>query len=380
MDIRGFSTAEVPTYLVEMVRRRPPAGCGVMPGTVPVVSFGDARTARVGTLGINPSSAEFATGGRFLPEADRRLATLDSLGARDAATLTDEQVASVIDQCFRYFDVNPYGKWFNRLDSILTLGLGASYYDGSACHLDLVQWATDPVWGKLDKDQRRILLDDGAPHLAAQLDCEHIDLVVVNGDEAWRQLRATGLVQWEDAGSFRWGTNAKSCKLRVGSGRGVTFVGWTLNVQSSFGVRSADRQGLAEWLASVAPQTRPQASTTEGALDRTTVTSKNEFAALLRHWYTGSDAETIGTIGSYGGSAHLILTVDDHVIALNADTKRSAVAKYLAHVDALGADAAWRVLLNSKGVANKVDFAPSGPPTPGWYCYLKMPLAGEGSV
>ena len=35
----------------------PPEGCGVIDKTTPVVSFGDFTTAKIATLGINPSSA-----------------------------------------------------------------------------------------------------------------------------------------------------------------------------------------------------------------------------------------------------------------------------------------------------------------------------------
>jgi hypothetical protein len=373
------TAATMPSYLIDMVRRQPPLDCQVMPGTVPVVSFGDVRTARVATLGINPSSGEFADKGGFLTEGKRRLATLASLGADDPASLSDEQVATAVRECFRYFDVNPYNKWFKPLDMILTLGLGASYYDGSACHLDLVQWATDPVWSKLDKQQRRVLLDDGAQHLQAQLESEHVDLVVVNGSEVWQQLDATGLATVEDVAELAFGSGSQSTILRVGTGCGVTFVGWTLNVQGSFGVRNEDKRALANWLESVAPRPATPAAPV-GAMPRTKVTSKSEFTALLRQWFAESDAETIGTIGNYGGSPHVILDLDDHVVVLNADTKRSAVDTYLASVEARGAESTWRVLLNSRGVANKVDFATSGPATPGWYCYLKEPMNEEGAI
>ena len=36
---------------------------------------------------------------------------------------------------------NPYS-WFNPLEALLNAAAGASYYKRSACHLDLVQWAT----------------------------------------------------------------------------------------------------------------------------------------------------------------------------------------------------------------------------------------------
>jgi len=373
-----LSIAEVPPYLIEMVRRKVPQGCEVMAGTVPVVSFGDLRTAKVATLSINPSNAEFAVKGQFLHESKRRLATLESLGADDPSTLSDDQVVSVIDQCYRYFGPNAYRKWFNPLDSILQKGLQRSYYDGSACHLDLVQWATDPVWGDLSSQQQQRLLDDGAPHLSALLESGQINLVVVNGKAAWEQLAATKLAEVEDVGEIRFGTQQKRSILRVGTSSHVKFVGWTLYPQRG-GLRSEDELELATWLRSVAGVTSPMTPSND-TMAPTTVRSKTEFAALLRAWHTQSDAETIGTIGNYGRAPLVTLRLGEYVVQLNSDTKRSAVAKYLAAVDTLGAESTWRVRLNTKGIANKVDFTASGPVTPGWYCYLTTPMPTEGSI
>ena len=52
-------------------------GCHVIAGSTPVVAFGDVRRARVATLGLNPSRAEFetenrASGERFLKLIENR--------------------------------------------------------------------------------------------------------------------------------------------------------------------------------------------------------------------------------------------------------------------------------------------------------------------
>jgi hypothetical protein len=86
----------IPPYLAEMIRRPTPARSGVLAGTVPVVSFGDPTSSRVATLGINPSSAEFLSKGVHFPVAKRRLATLQSLGATDNSTLTDDELFKVL--------------------------------------------------------------------------------------------------------------------------------------------------------------------------------------------------------------------------------------------------------------------------------------------
>ncbi len=77
---------EVPTYIAARVRRPIPEGCSVIPGSTPVVSLGKAATARVATLGLNPSKREFASEkGVWLVGDQRRLATYDSLGVDDHA-------------------------------------------------------------------------------------------------------------------------------------------------------------------------------------------------------------------------------------------------------------------------------------------------------
>src|SRR5437899_2490960 len=88
------SERAIPEYAVVMVCRLPPAGAPIVPGSTPVVAFGDPARATVATLGINPSKNEFMEDGRLLTGTERRLATLDSLGAERLDLLTDAQVAT----------------------------------------------------------------------------------------------------------------------------------------------------------------------------------------------------------------------------------------------------------------------------------------------
>jgi hypothetical protein len=89
------------------------------------------------------------------------------------------------------------------LDKVLRTGLGVSYYDGSACHLDLVQWATDPVWGKIPSSAaREALLEDGVPHLRAQLTRENVRLVLLNGRQVIDQVTSLGLAELIDIRNF----------------------------------------------------------------------------------------------------------------------------------------------------------------------------------
>jgi hypothetical protein len=56
--------------------------------------------------------------------------------------LTDEQVAAVVADCLGYFQRQLYRRWFDPLDALLRSGTGTSYYDATACHLDLSQWGS----------------------------------------------------------------------------------------------------------------------------------------------------------------------------------------------------------------------------------------------
>lgn len=372
--------------LTDMVRRAPPSNsAAVVPRSTPVVSFGDFALARVATLGINPSKSEFVDrSGALLVGSRRRLATLDSLGAADLASLTEAQALQVVYECNAYFSINPYRKWFDPLDNLLREGAGVSYYDGSACHLDLVQWATDPVWGQLkDGKVRSALLNDGLPHLTAQLRGGAISLVLINGREVIDQVNRTGLAKLE-----LQETNLESgCSVYGGRGDGVEFLGWSTNLQSSFGVTLSFRQSLAQWLAerlrtpstvgSRATQTshgsiRAIDLDSEGYLPPNShVDNLNAMANLLQQWLDQSTAATVGMVGNFGGKAWLHVRLPDGRRAvLNADTTRTGVEAYLREVAQRGADRAWSVVANRNGTMNKVVFREDHRPSPGWYCYV----------
>jgi hypothetical protein len=246
-------TLPIPPHVEDRIRRTPPAELGVVPGSTPVVAFGDVRTASVATLGLNPSRREFLDHqGQQLTGASRRLATLRSLGVGDLATVGPEAVEQVYADCLTYFQRNPYHQWFDRLEALLSR-LGASYYDGSACHLDLVQWATDPTWGRLSTPAQRRLLETDAPFLLEQLQRDGFELLLANGRSVLEQFqRVTDITLTEkeaaresgDRGTARIFTGALHGRLRV--------VGWTKNLQSSVGLTNTLRARIAERVAELA--------------------------------------------------------------------------------------------------------------------------------
>jgi hypothetical protein len=241
--------SSIPQYDIDMVRRKAPENCGVIEGSTAVVSFGNFREARVATLGINPSYQEFLTkDGAWLSEPKRRLATYETVGANPSGDITLEQAVQIVSESDNYFHKNPY-KWFRHLEKLLNCGFDASYYNGSACHLDLSHWATNPIWRDLSKQQKQILRDDGVQHLRSQLAQRNITHVLVNGRQVWDEIERSKLAEFKDVCKLTFGKNKTSCTLRIGDGEGAKFLGWTTNIPSSPG--STDREfhaRLCEWL------------------------------------------------------------------------------------------------------------------------------------
>jgi len=183
----------------------------------------------------------------------RRLATLASLNADRLDLLDDVQVTTVIADCAAYFQRRPYRRWFDPLNQLLKISTNTSYYDGTACHLDLVQWATNPVWGKIpDQQVRRLLLDEGLPHLRALLGRDNLHLVLLNGRQVLNEVEGAGLVTLRKIGTIPMGR--VGCSLYEGRDQHVRWIGWSTNLQSSFGVSSSFKQELADWVAGTTRQ------------------------------------------------------------------------------------------------------------------------------
>src|SRR6202044_3824804 len=98
-----------------------PVGAGVLPGSLPVVSFGDPGTATLATVSLNPSPLEFlARNWEWLPDAKRRLASLRSLGVKEPGDLDAGQVRQVVAESYGYFrGENWYRPWFGWLERLL---------------------------------------------------------------------------------------------------------------------------------------------------------------------------------------------------------------------------------------------------------------------
>jgi hypothetical protein len=231
----------IPEYIETRIRQRKPDGIPVVPGSTPVVAFGDVQNANVATLGLNPSRLEFLDRhGNELTGTNLRLETLSSIGESDLSLASPNAIRRIFEGCNNYFQRRPYRTWFGYLEEILR-PLRASYYSGTACHLDLVQWATNPTWSKLRAAQREKLVGADVSFLRQQLSLTGIRLLLLNGSgvvNAYTRSLGCELAQQDIPGNVGW-------KLFVGCNpQGVRVIGWNKNLQGSHGVTKEDRKLL----------------------------------------------------------------------------------------------------------------------------------------
>ncbi|MGO9148299.1 MAG: hypothetical protein ACLQEG_17055 [Acidimicrobiales bacterium] len=239
---------DIPPYVVDRIRRSPPLDCYVLPGSTPVVAFGDVRRAHVATLGLNPSRIEFKQRGAELDGPVRRFETLRSLGVEHLQDAPDSVVFRVWYRCNQYFHGNPYS-WFSRLEEVLNV-LGSSYFADTACHLDLSQWATDPTWNGLPVEARERLISEDAGFLLTQLCSEQIALVLLNGRAVVNAFRSVLNGQLQTVGELT--DRSVTTKLYVGTIGMTRAIGWSMNLQSSFGVTKELRAKLAQRVSEMA--------------------------------------------------------------------------------------------------------------------------------
>lgn len=237
----------------------------VIPWGCPVPSFGDPITSRVATLGINPSNREFVDErGNELQGTHRRFHTLQSLGLTSWADVDTRHLELILESCQTYFQRNPYDTWFRKLDQIVT-ATHASFYDAanSACHLDLIPYATSRKWTELAARQRSLLLDIAANALGLLLRDSAITVLILNGrsvvDEfqsvAGITLASIRMPEWSlprtpkpDVPGFAY-TGLASSLAGVELNKDILILGYNHNLQSSFGVTKGVMTAIRDWVA-----------------------------------------------------------------------------------------------------------------------------------
>jgi len=237
----------VPEFVCDRIRTVAPVDAPVVSGSTPIVCFGDAENAEIATLSLNPSNKEFVDGnGDELSGEDRRLETLDSLGIDSLQRAPDEAVDAIYEGCIHYFDRNPYSSWFDQLEAVLN-PVGASYYQGSATHLDFVQWATAEKWGDLPSKVKNSLLDEDIPFLQKQLHEGEYEFILLNGREVMNTFAGQFEVELSVKDRVERISNNHEVEICTGSlPMGSRVIGWSTSLQSTFGLTNDVKGQIAE--------------------------------------------------------------------------------------------------------------------------------------
>ena len=253
------------TALIDRLDSSAVIGTDIVPWSCPVPTFGDLYNPQVATLGINPSYREFVDrAGKELRGELRRFHTLDSLGLETWADADTRHLKLIMDTYRSYFFCNPYDTWFKKLDFVIS-GARVSYYDSSfsACHLDLVPFATVRKWNALSGQQRSSLLALAGDTLGTILrDCP-VRTLILNGNSVVRgfqsianmSLRAEEIPAWSLGRQSRGNvkgiayTGFADTVSGVKLDRQIAILGFNHNVQSSFGVSRGVISAIRDWIA-----------------------------------------------------------------------------------------------------------------------------------
>ncbi len=231
----------------------------------PVPSFGDMSTARVATLGINPSNREFmGEDGAELTGERRRFHTLGSLGLRSWADVDVRHLRLILDSCSAYFSGNPYDVWFRKLDHVVS-GADASFYGGryGACHLDLIPYATARKWTQLSSRQRSSLLTIAGDTLGLLVQNSAVRVLILNGRSVVQNFEEIAGISLDRRRMPAWGLRRGAkpdvdgfayegtvrCLAGIPLQHELLVLGYNHNLQSSFGVTKEIVKSIRAWVS-----------------------------------------------------------------------------------------------------------------------------------
>ena len=239
------------------------AETGIIPWAAPIPVFGDLSASRVATVGLNPSNREFTDqDGNELTGHERRFHTLQSLVLSSWSAVDAQHLRAIEGSCRNYFHGNPYNSWFKPLDGVIS-GTGASYYDDerSACHLDIIPYATRQKWGDL-KAKQNVLLTLAGDSLATLLRASSVRLVVLNGQAVVDHFREMAGIDFSRLWMPRWSLPRKpgssmegiAYRARIDSiedlpfNRDILVLGYNYNIQRTPGVSRQTVGAIRDWV------------------------------------------------------------------------------------------------------------------------------------
>jgi hypothetical protein len=240
-------------------------GLDIIKWGAPVPSFGDITKSKVATIGLNPSNKEFVDDfGNELDGNFRRFHTLNSLNIDRWSEIDGKKISLLINSYKQYFSKNPYDRWFQTLDMVIS-GLGKSYYDSNnpACHLDLIPFATIRKWNYLGSNQKTSLLKYMGNFLGLLIRDSPIEMIILNGQSVVDIFQQISMLSLKKELMTSWSlprhhTNdvlgiSYYIKSEVFSGihleKQITILGYNHNLQSSFGVTNNVKYKIRDWIS-----------------------------------------------------------------------------------------------------------------------------------
>ena len=261
---RSPTVLSVLTKLIDRLDSDAVIGTDIIPWSCPVPTFGDLTSPQLATLGINPSYREFVDpSGEELQGKLRRFHTLESLGLETWSEADARHLELILDTYRSYFFCNPYNAWFKKLDFAIS-GANASYYDSpsTACHLDLIPFATIRRWTELSTQQRSSLVAVSGDTLGMILRDSQVRVLILNGSSVVKGFQSVAGVSLRAEEIPAWSLGRRSSANVKGvaytgvaatvSGikldRQLKVLGFNHNLQSSFGVTMEVITAIREWI------------------------------------------------------------------------------------------------------------------------------------
>lgn len=251
------------TRLLERMKGPAAGEAGIIPWSCPVPVFGRLADSRIATLGINPSNREFVDeSGKELDGPSRRLHTLKSLRLQRWSDANHSHLELIEESCYGYFSRNPYNSWFKRLDDLIS-GTRTSFYNNStsACHLDLIPFATERKWTDLTHRQRSALLATAGDTFGMLLNESSVRMLILNGNSVVSKFEEISGLTLESKVMPGWslprrcnsvkGFAYKGFVRRIGGVKlkhDVMVLGYNHNIQSSFGVTKNVISAIRLWI------------------------------------------------------------------------------------------------------------------------------------
>lgn len=200
--------------------------------STPVISFGNFERAKIGTLGINPSSREFFSKNSLLIPSMKRLVDLESLGIQSYDQLDEAMAQEILNGCYNYFNLRPL-EWFCEFEDLLNTA-NFSYRNGTASHIDLVQWSTFPKWSAIPVAEQKKLLESDRGFFNWQFENNDMEMVILGGRQVLEQVKVISGISLNSVGHFFYKSGSRNTSvelLTMNNFKGKKLVGWSVNLQ-----------------------------------------------------------------------------------------------------------------------------------------------------